>query len=185
MTGALLPQRTLILLVAAIGLAATMLGPLLSAHPDHARAVWSIWPVLVMGGIAVDRLIRLDPILENSSWLGWWSAGLIFYVVHLYFGFGVVYRGDVTAVLEGQGWLTAGSNAALLLFWSLSVLAALLPREPPGEVWLHRIASLLFAATALPASVVFADHPGSRLAGLALVAFWLLALWRRFFRPGS
>lgn len=179
----LLRERTVVLFVGAIGLALTMFGPLLTPNPDHARAVWSIWPVLVLGGVAVARLIRFDPVLTNAHWLGWWATGFVFYLIHLYFGFVVVYGGSIAAVLDGQGRLTAASNAALLLFWGGSILAALLPREPRGEVMLHRVASLLFAATALPSSLVFASHPMSRLTGVALLALWLNALWRRLMRP--
>ncbi|MEL6234380.1 MAG: hypothetical protein AAFR46_08215 [Pseudomonadota bacterium] len=176
---ALLHERALILFIFAAGLFATALGPVLAANPDHARAVWSVWPVLVLGGVAVARLIRYGPGPIRTGWLGWWMAGFAFYLIHLWFGFAVIYGADPARVIAGQGLLTAVANTALLVVWGLSILAALLPHEPLGETALHILASLIFLATALPSTLVFADHPVSFAIGLALALLWAAALWRR------
>lgn len=176
---ALLHERALILFIFAAGLFATALGPVLAPNPDHARAVWSVWPVLILGGVAVARLIRYGPGPIRTGWLGWWMAGFAFYLIHLWFGFAVIYGADPTRVIAGQGLVTAVANTALLLLWGVSILAALLPREPPGEAAMHILASLIFVATALPSALLFADHPVSMAIGVALAALWVAALWHR------
>lgn len=175
----ILREPVAVLSIFAAGLAATALGPLLADTPDHARAVWSVWPVLVLGGIAVARMIRRGPGMEGTGWLGWWTAGFLAYLVHLRFGFGVIYAYDLQAVRTGQGLVTTVANFTLLALWGLSLLATILPREPPGEQALHVLASGLFAVTALASTVLFAAHPVSVAIGAGLALIWLHALWRR------
>ncbi|RMH51902.1 MAG: hypothetical protein D6686_03430 [Alphaproteobacteria bacterium] len=179
MTGGLVREPVQILAVLAAGALLTVFGALEAADAAHARATISAWPMLVLGGVAVARLIRLGTPVEGTGWLGWWAGGLAAYLWHLWFGFGAVYHFDMAAVRDGQGTLTAAANALLLILWALSLAAACLPSEPPAESALHVAASLLFAVTALVSTLGFAAHPASVLIGAGLVVLWLHALWRR------
>jgi hypothetical protein len=179
MTARLFREPVLILATLAGGFALSVFGALAAPDLAHARATISIWPVLVLGGVAVARLIRLGPGMEGTGWLGWWAAGLAAYLVHLWFAFGEVYGFDIGAVRAGQGDLTAAANFGLLALWALSVAAAALPSEPPAESLLHAGASALFAVTALSSTLAFASHPVSVVLGAALLGLWLLSAWRR------
>ncbi|RMF34950.1 MAG: hypothetical protein D6754_14110 [Alphaproteobacteria bacterium] len=175
-------EPVLMLATLSAGLVVTVFGGLAAEDATHARAVYSIWPVLLLGGIAVARFIRLGPSMEGTGWLGWWSLGLIAYLIHLLFAFGGVYDFDPRAVIAGQGLFTAAVNVLLLVLWLLSVIAAFIPSEPPWERGLNIVTAALFIATALTSSLVFGHHPVSNALGVLLVVIWLVALWRRLGR---
>lgn len=169
----------LILLILAAGLAVTVFTSLQARDPAHARAIASIWPMLILGGAATAIYLARAPELERSGWLGWWAAGWLAYVVHLGFGFMGIYGGSLDAALAGQGALTVSVNLALLVLWTASVAAGFVPDEPWWERALHAGATLAFAVAALPSSLVFADHPVSRLIGAGLAAAWVGVIYRR------
>lgn len=176
---ALLREPPLLLLAFSAGLALTVLLPPAQPDPVHARAIASIWPVMLIGGIAAARFLRVGPGLEGTGWLGWWVAGLLAYLVHLAFAWVAVFGWSVGAAAAAQGLPTTIANFALLLLWAASAIAASIPKEPRWEQALHAIATLLFIVTTLVSALVFAGHPVTRLLGLGLLALWLHALWRR------
>ncbi|HEU0221013.1 MAG TPA: hypothetical protein VFR34_02235 [Paracoccaceae bacterium] len=180
MQGGLFREPALILLVFAAGFAWTVFGALLAPSLDQARAVYSIWPALLLGGIAAERFLRMGPWLEGTGWLGWWAAGLLAYVIHLGFGYGVVFGFSFGAALESQGTLTVTLNFALLAAWALSVAAACVPKEPRWERALHALATLLLIVTALGSTLRLGVNPVSNALGAGLLVLWLHALWRRY-----
>lgn len=173
-------EPVLVLATFALGFGVTVFAALAEPDPGLARATFSVWPALLLGGVAGARMIRRGPGLEGTGWLPWWAAGLLAYVLHLVFGFWGSYGGSLPAALAGQGLPTVALNFGLLALWSASVAAAVVPREPLWEQAMHGAASLAFAVAALGSTLAFGDHPVSRGLGALVLALWLHALWRRF-----
>ncbi|HKK30512.1 MAG TPA: hypothetical protein VKA18_08995, partial [Alphaproteobacteria bacterium] len=101
----LLDSRVAAVSMFAAGLAITVFLSLSAENPDFARARYSVWPVIALGGWAVALMIRhgFTLALGATHWRWWWSAGLAAYAVHLYWGFGAIYAWDLGLVVEGQG----------------------------------------------------------------------------------
>lgn len=173
----LMDQRILAFLVFAVGMALAVFLVLLASNVGYARAKYTIWPCVALGGWAVALMIRFGGTagLDRTAWRTWWAWGLVAYVVHLWWGFGVIFGWSVDAVYAGQGSLVAGANFTLLGLWAVSVAVSFL-RWPMD--WLHFIAALLFAVSTLTASILF-GRDISPIGGVLILAVWLAALYMR------
>jgi hypothetical protein len=173
----LLDQRVAALLVFTIGFAIAIFTGLLADDADYARAKCTIWPVIALGGWAVALMLRYGPgeALAGTSWRLWWAWGLLAYVLHLYWGFGLVYGGDLDAVYAGQGSFVATANFALLVLWPASVIWAY--AGWPG-FWLHAVTALVFVASTLVASIVFVRDI-SPYGGALILVVWIAAIYLR------
>jgi hypothetical protein len=173
----LLDQRVAAFLVFSLGFAIAMFAGLLADDADYARAKYTIWPVVALGGWAVALMLRYGPgeALAETSWRLWWAWGLLAYVLHLYWGFGLVYGGNLDAVYAGQGDIVATANFALLVLWAASVVWAY--ASWPG-LWLHALTALLFIVSTLMASLAF-GRDISPYGGAMILVVWLAALYLR------
>lgn len=167
-----------VFLVFAAGVAIAVLGALLADNVQYARARYTVWPCIALGGWAVAILISQAPNVAGTNWRTWWIAGLVAYFVHLWFGFVVIYGASVVALYWGQGWLVATANLALLVLWIASALAAVF-----GHFWmpLHVAATVLFVITTFASTVIFAVG-WARYGGIAIALVWLAAGYWRYLR---
>jgi hypothetical protein len=172
-----LDTRAAAFLVFSLGFAIAVFAGLLADDADYARAKYTIWPSVALGGWAIALMLRYGPgeALAETSWRLWWAWGLLAYAIHLYWGFGVVYGGDLDAVYAGQGSLVATANFALLFLWAASVIWAY--AGWPGT-WLHSLTALVFVASTLIASLVF-GRDISPYGGAIILVVWLAALYLR------
>jgi hypothetical protein len=168
-------RPVIILFIFAAGTAAAVFGAFASDNVDFGRARFTVWTCLILGAWATAIVIVRAPHLRDTSWMHWWIAGLIAYLIHLWFGFGVIFDWSLTAVFEGQGPIVASANFGLLALWILSAALALLRRGPIG---LHLATTGLFAATALLSTLSRWNEPAF-FGGLAIAALWLGALYYR------
>jgi len=166
-----------VLLVFSIGFAGAMAAGLLAGNSDFARAKYTIWPCAALGGWAVALMIRhgLGVRLRATPWRLWWAAGFVAYLVHLWWGFGVVYDWNVASVYAGQGAVVASANFALVVLWALSVAGAFMGWPLP---WLHAVTALLFGVSILAASILF-GRDISPMGGGILLAVWIGAFYLR------
>lgn len=173
----LLDGRVAALAVFAIGLALTVFLSLSADDPAYARAKYSIWPVVALGGWAVALMLRhgFTPALDATHWRVWWAGGLLAYALHLYWGFGVIYGASFRAVYAGQGALVASANFGLFALWLLSASAAF-ARLP--ALWLHLFAAALFVVATLAATILF-GRDISPVGGVIVLLLWLAALYLR------
>ncbi len=176
-TAPVLDPRAAAFLVFSLGFAIAIGLGLVADDADYARAKYTIWPVVALGGWAVALMLRYGPgeALAETSWRMWWAWGLLAYVLHLYWGFGLVYGGDLDAVYAGQGNLVATVNFALLFLWAASVVWAY--AGWPG-FWLHALTALLFIVSTLMASLAF-GRDISPYGGAVILVVWLAALYMR------
>lgn len=171
-----LSQPVIIVFIFAVGTAASIFGAFASDNVDFARARYTIWPCLVLGAWATAIVIVRAPHLPDTSWAHWWVAGVIAYLVHLWFGFGVIFEWSLSAVFSGQGPIAASANFGLLALWLVSSAMAVLKR---GPMWLHIATTGLFIAAALLSTLPRLDSP-ALYGGLLLAGLWLAALYCRF-----
>ena len=168
--------RILALLVFAISVAASVLGALASSTPEYSRAAYSVWPSLILGGWSVWLWANLAPGFRTPLWKFTWLLGFLGYAIHFYFAMEYVFRWDIAAVYGAQGIVVATANLVLLVVWFLSSVTAYLGIRFP---YLHRGAMLLFIASAVASTILFARNELSLIGGGAIVASWVVALMVR------
>lgn len=163
--------------------AALMAPPIFSAGemtPSEvaaAQAEWTVWPVLLLGGVAVTILIAKVPNAADWGWGGWWIAGAAAYLAHVYAGLGPVFGGSLAAMIAAQGWLVGGANLALAALWTASALAAWAGRRASP---LHIGATALFVISTVLSTW---ERPGAVFwLGAALACLWLVAAEMRLLR---
>lgn len=160
------------LLAFAITMAVALLAPLASADLIHDRTRFTIWATLLLAIPAVVGLVlAIGRAPLGRAWRAWWTAALAGYLVHLWYGFGVMFAGDLAATFAAQGTLVAGSNFVLVVVWLASVLVAWLGG---AATWLHAAVTLLFCINALTSTLLF-GRPPSPLFGAALAAAIVVA----------
>lgn len=147
-----------------------MLGEGTATEAENAltAARWTVWPPLLLGGVAAAIFIAHVPDLdEDWGWAGWSAAGAGAYLIHVHAG--LDYFGGLGAMFEKQGLLVAGANIALAMLWTASAVAALMGRWP---LWLHGSAMGLLVVTTLVSTW---DRPGAvAWLGYALGAAWIV-----------
>jgi len=164
----------------ALAMAAALLGPLASSDLVYNRTRFTIWATILLAIPAVASFIlAIGRASLGPAWRAWWTAALGAYLVHLWYGFGVMFAGDFAATFAAQGTLVAGSNFLLAAVWLASVASAWSALSAP---WLHGLATLLFCVSAITSTLLF-GRPPSPWFGWALAAGIAAAaigrLWRR------
>jgi hypothetical protein len=160
-----------------------ILAPLTSGALEYSRARTTIWITLALAAPAVAimvRCFRSCPV--TPAWRGWWSFGLAAFLLHLWYGFIVVFDADFGAVLTSQGMLVGSSNFVLATVWSCSVAAAWLLPVTGWTRWLHALATALFVLSAVVSTVLFGSL-ASKLVGCLFVLILLAAAAARVFVP--
>ena len=117
----------------------------------------------------------IERAIAETNWRVWWTWGLVAYVAHLYWGFGLVFEWDIATVYAAQGSFVASANFGLLILWGLSVLLAY---AGLSAKWLHGITALVFAVSTLVASIVF-GRDISPIGGGIILVVWIVALYLR------
>lgn len=168
--------RLIALLIFSLAMAGSVIGALTSSTPDYARAAYSIWPALILGGWSVWLWLNQRPDYKTPLWKFTWLLGFVGYAVHFYFAMTNVFRWDILAVYDAQGVLVATANLLLLVVWFLSCVMAYLGIT---FAFLHRGAMLLFVASAAASTILFSRDPLSLIGGALIVALWVLALMVR------
>jgi hypothetical protein len=163
----------------AVAMTAALLGPLAADDLVYGRTRFSIWATLLLATPALILVVlRAARRPFGPVWRAWWTVAFAGYLVHLWYGFAVMFGADLGATFEAQGTVVATSNFLLALLWAASVAIAWWGRPMP---WLHGAASLLFCVSALTSTLVFGRPPspwfGGALLG-GLVAAAVLRLWR-------
>lgn len=166
----------------AMGVAAAVFLALLSRTPDYARAAYSVWPSLVLGGLAVAFALNGFPAYRTTAWRALWAFGFVAYLIHLWFAMGGVFDWRIDVVFERQGALVAAANLALAVLWALSVAAAYMGL--PAS-WLHIATMALFVVATVASTIVFARGTGSLVGGGLLVIAWVAALALRPAKPAT
>ncbi|MGB0851945.1 MAG: hypothetical protein ACPGSI_01530 [Pikeienuella sp.] len=155
---------------------ATLFGPVFLGEDSmlpsviaEMQARLTVWPVLILGGVAAALFIAKAPERHwNWGWAAWSIAGYLAYLVHIY---AAVWEhfGGWSATLAHQGWLVLGANLFLLAIWTVSSgMAAYRKRA----VWLHG-ATMLTLIVLTVMSVWDRETPVFWL-GVMLAGMWVL-----------
>lgn len=171
------------LLAFAVLTAVAMLAPLAGAELEYGRARMTIWITLTLATPAIAMFVlrfRAGPL--TPAWRSWWSIALAAFLLHLWYGFVVLFGGELHAVLTSQGTLVGSSNFVLAAVWTCSVAAAWLVPAPRWSWWLHALATLLFWVSAVVSTVLFGG-PTSKLVGCLFVLALLIAAATRVLSP--
>lgn len=159
--------------------AIAILVPFGLGDPDYNRARMTIWATLLLAVPALVLFILRAGRQQTlgSDWRAWWTAAYLTFLLHLVWGFGVMFDADVGAVLDEQGILVGGSNFLLAGLWGLSVARAWCGAS---GLWLHTLASLLLTVSALVSTIVFGHGPSPTIGSALLLALLGAGAWRRF-----
>ena len=164
------------LLAFTVAMAVALLAPLASADLVHDRTRFTIWATLLLAIPAVVRFVlSIGRTPLNAGWRAWWTAALAGYLVHLWYGFGVMFAADFAATFATQGMLVAGSNFLLVVVWLASAAVAWIGGAAP---WLHAAVTLLFCINALTSTLLFGRPPSPLFGGLLAAAIVVAAISR-------
>lgn len=157
------------------GVAASIAFGTISSNPDYGRAILTIWPCLALGVLSVAVALVRGIGETDRSWFPYWVAGFVAYLVHLFFGFGLIYGASISATFAGQGLVAAAGNFGLFALWGLSLGFEVMGR---GSKQLHFAALSLFAASTL-GSTLLADRVATQIGGGAIICLWFAAIYVR------
>lgn len=160
---------------------ATLFGPVFlgedSMLPSEIAALQArltVWPVLILGGIAAALFIAKAPGRHwNWGWPAWSIAGYLAYLVHIYAGYWEHF-GSWSAMLGHQGWIVLGANLALLFLWSVSSGLACWQRR---AFWWHGTTMLVLMAMTLVS--ISEKKTAVFWLGCVLAGLWVVVVgWR-------
>jgi hypothetical protein len=161
----------------ALGIAIVVFAAIVADYGPYARAVDSVILSFVLASPALWLFARdifrypLTPL-----WRLYWTLSFAAYLVHLYYGYGVLFAGDWKAVTASQGTTVAILNLAVTVLWAADVLIAWVGMSGTWVLVLRVAAHLGVFAAGIVSSVAFRDGieklPGILLAlGLAYGIF--------------
>jgi hypothetical protein len=155
-----LDQLTFTFVPFALMLAASILVAVLQPAVAYARTRFLIWTAVVLATPALaEYVLSFGRRPLSNYWRLFWSLGCITYLVHLYYGYAILFRGDIDAVFASQGTVVAVSNFAGTGLWSLDALLSWITRQRP--VWILGVrfaAHLLLFVSFFWSAVIF--HTG-------------------------
>jgi hypothetical protein len=165
-----------VLFVFAVALATALLAPLAFGDVIYHRARFTIWAALTLASPAIAlAVLRIGRAPLGAAWLAWWTAALAFYLLHIWYGFGVMFAGSWSATAEAQGPGVTVSNFALAALWSASVAAGWLQL---GATWLHALATALLVVNATTSTLLFGRPPSPLIGGAFAAVIAAAALVR-------
>jgi len=161
----------------ALGIAIVVFAAIVADYGPYARTVDSVILSFVLAAPALwlfARDIWRYPL--TRLWRLYWTLSFAAYLVHLYYGFGVLFGGDWNAVTASQGTTVAILNLVVTVLWGADVLVAWIGLSGIWVLVLRIAAHLGVFAAGFVASVIFRGGieklPGILLAlGLAYGIF--------------
>jgi hypothetical protein len=175
-----LDQLTFAFVPFALMMAASILVAVLQPAVAYARTQYLIWTSLVLAAPAfAEYVLSYNRKPLSNYWRLFWSFGCVAYLVHLHYGFGTLFRGDVRAVMLSQGAVVAISNFVVTGLWSLDALLSWITRQRPVWILFVRfVAHLLLFVSFFVSAVIY--HSGVvRWLGLAMALTVVAALAAR------
>jgi hypothetical protein len=155
-----LNQLTFAFVPFALLMAASVLVAVLQPAVAYARARYLIWAALVLSTPALaEYALSYSRKPLSNYWRLFWSFGCVAYLVHLHYGFWVLFHGDFAAELVSQGTVVAISNWAATGLWSLDALLSWITRQRPSWILFVRfVTHLLVFVSFFLSAVIF--HSG-------------------------
>jgi hypothetical protein len=152
-----LHQLTLAFVPFALMISASILGAVLQPAVAYARTRYLIWTALVLSTPAqVEYFVSLGRSPLSNYWRLFWSFGCLAYLVHFYYGFGILYGGDFAAVMQSQGAVVAISNIVTTGLWALDALLSWITRQRPAWILFVRfVAHLIVLVSFFTSTVLF------------------------------
>lgn len=123
----------------------------------YARTQYLIRSALILATPAlVEYVFAFRRASLTNYWRLFWTFAYAAYLAHFYYGFAVLDRGSLGAVMESQGTLVAASNFTLTALWTLDVVFSWLTRRRAAFVaWLRAATHLLVFLSFVISAVVF------------------------------
>jgi hypothetical protein len=122
-----------------------------------ARTQYLIRSSLILATPAlVEYVLAFRRASLTSYWRLFWTFACVAYLGHLYYGFAVLHRGSLGAVMESEGTVVAVSNLTVTALWTLDVVFSWITRSRPVVVaWLRAATHLLVLVSFVASTVVF------------------------------
>jgi len=152
------------------------------------RAKYTVWVSIIFATPAYALYVRgFEP--EGSAvfqyWRLLWTFSFLGYAMHFYYVFFVMYRSNVSAVLEQQTATVGLSNFLFTAWWALDVALLWFTRKQDGWVCLQRILFQGFSFIVFITAFVFLRPGAPFYFGIALFFTVLLAGLIRLLAPAS
>jgi hypothetical protein len=176
-----LGQFTAVFVPTGLLLAWALIVPELGGDLEVGRTRYTMWVVvlLVLASMALYLFRDESQRIANLSYL-LWTAGLLVFLVHVYWGF-FYYYGSIATAYNGQGVGIFIANTALMFVWILDAVLLWFARESRAGSLFHTAVRLLFfvffAADMIGARVGPPKILGFVFVGVIALA-WLLRLAR-------
>lgn len=165
-----------------IGVAAVTFASLGAENVSFARTEWTARLAMMLAAPAIVIYVAGTG-SPGRWWRAFWTAGMLAYLMHVWWAVARAYGGDFGAIVERQGWV-AGTNALATLLWIADVVAAWViasPRNLAVQV-LRFLAWTIVTISFIVASAVFRSGT-SAVFGYVLAALVAGALLTRWMAP--
>lgn len=160
----------------AIACTLALLGALAFGDIAYNRTRFTAWATILLTAPALVLFILwIGRRPLRGAWLHWWAVGLAMYLIHLWYGFGVMLKASFPVTYALQGSLVATSNFLLAGVWAISVLVAWFGL---AIAWIHVAATLLFILSTIGSTVVFGRPPSPWIGAIMIAALGAATLFR-------
>jgi hypothetical protein len=180
-----LGQFTAVSVPTGLLLAWALIAPELGGDLEVGRSRYTVWVVvlLVLASMVFYLFRNEGQRIANLSHL-LWTAGLLVFLVHVYWGF-FYYYGSIAIAYRGQGAGIFAANVTLLFVWIIDALLLWFARESRAGTFFHIAVRLLFFAF-FAADMIGARVGAPKILGFVFVgiiaAAWLFRLARTSMR---
>jgi hypothetical protein len=123
----------------------------------YARMQYLIRSSLILATPAlVEYVLAFRRAPLTNYWRLFWTFAYLAYLAHFYYGFAVLHRGSLDAVMQSEGTVVAVSNLTVTALWTLDVVFSWITRRRPIFVaWLRAAAHLLVFVSFVASTVIF------------------------------
>jgi hypothetical protein len=167
----------------ALGIAVLVFAAIVSDYEPYTRAIYAVMLSFALAAPALWLFARdifrypLTPL-----WRLFWTLGFAAYLVHLYYGYLVLFGGDWDAVVASQGAAVAYLNLAVTILWGLDVALAWIGARGMIVLVLRTVAHLGVLAAGVVSSAIFRDGL-EKIPGVVLALAFAYGIFDRLRSP--
>jgi hypothetical protein len=172
----------------ALLLSAALLAPEAQNSVVLFRTKYTVWVSILFATPAYALYVRGIGFEGSATYQYWrlvWTFSFLGYATHFYYAFFVMYRSNVSAVLEQQTAMVGISNFLFTAWWALDIALLWFARKQSGWVYLQRIFFQVFSFIVFITAFVFLRPGAPFYFGITLFFTVLLAALIRLLAPPS
>jgi hypothetical protein len=185
-TGPALSQIAATFAPFALLLSAALLAPETQTSVVLFRTKYTVWVSIIFATPAYTLYVlgiepKGSPVYQY--WRLLWTFSFLGYAMHFYYAFFVMYRSNISAVLDQQTAKVGISNFIFTIWWALDVALLWFTRKQDGWVRLQRICFQVFSFIVFITAFVFLRPGAPFYFGITMLLTVLLAALIRLLTP--